>query len=79
MSWNLSLDFTMPPRFIAGSKPQNPPLPPLTASREIDAQAAAGAASSQANPAPIPRIELAAIQKTRAPLTDAAAVSLKSP
>jgi len=54
------------------------PLPLLAEKRQHDAKRLPVAASSQANPAAIPCIRLSAIQKTRAPLTDADATLLKS-
>ena len=43
MSWNVLLDRTMPPRFTGRSQAAKPnSLPPLAASRENNAQDAAG-------------------------------------
>jgi hypothetical protein len=79
MSWNVLLEPTMPPRSITGSQAAKPNrclrCPPVA---KIMPKMLSVAAASQVTPAPIPCIWLAAIQKTRAPLTHADAISLKS-
>ena len=79
MSWNVLLERTMPRRFTGRSQAAKPTLclrwPPAA---KITPKMLPVAASP-GNPAPIPCIRLAAIEKTHAPLTDADAVSLKSP
>ncbi len=79
MSWNVLLEPTMPPHFTGRSQATKPNrclrCPPAA---KITPKMLSVAAASQVNPAPIPCIWLAAIQKTRAPLTHADAVSLKS-
>jgi hypothetical protein len=80
MSWNVLLERTMPPRFTGRSQAAKPNLClRWLPAANITPKMLPVAASSQVNPASIPSIRLAAIQKTRAPLTDAHAVSLKSP
>jgi hypothetical protein len=78
MSWNALLEPTMPPRFTGRSQATKPNrrlrCPPAT---KITPKMLSLAAAPQVTPAPIPCIWLAAIQKTRAPLTHADAVSLK--
>ena len=79
MSWNVPLEPTLPPRFTGRSPAtklnrclRRPPAAKITP------KMLPVAAASQANLPPIPCIWLAAIQKTRAPLTHTDAVSLKS-
>jgi hypothetical protein len=80
MSWNVLLERTMPPRFTGRSQAAKPNLClRWLPAAKITPKMLPVAASSQVNPASIPSIRLAAIQKTRAPLTDVHAVSLKSP
>jgi hypothetical protein len=80
MSWNAPLQPTMPPRFTGRSQATKPNrclrCPPAA---KIMPKMLPAAVSSQVNPAPIPCIRLAAIQKTRAPLKNADTVSFKSP
>jgi hypothetical protein len=79
MSWNVLLERTMSPRFTGRSQATKPNrclrCPPAA---KITPKMLPVAAASQVNPAPIPCIWLAKIQKIRAPLTHADAVSLKS-
>ena len=80
MSWNALLEHTMPPRFAGRPQAAKPTLclrwPTNT---NITPKMLPVAAASQVNPATIPCIRLAAFPKTRAPLTNAGPVSLKSP
>jgi hypothetical protein len=80
MNWNVVLEHAMPPCFTGHFHAAKPILClrwPQAA--KIAPKLLPVAASSQLHPAAIPSIRLAAFQKTRAPLTDADAVSLKSP
>ena len=80
MSWNVLLEPTLPPCFTSCSQATKPNrclrCPPAA---KITPKMLSVAAASHVNPAPIPCISLTAFQKTRAPLTHADAVSLKSP
>ena len=79
MSWNALLEPTMPPRSITSSQAAKLNrclrcLPDV----KIMPKMLPVAAAYRVNPAPIPCIWLAAIQKTPTPLMHADAVSLKS-
>jgi hypothetical protein len=80
MSWNVLLEHTTPRPFTGRSQAAKPTLclrwPPAAKSTT---KMLPVVAPSQVYPAPIICIRLAAIEKTRAPQTDADAVSLKSP
>ena len=66
----------MPPCFFAGSQAAKPTFClRRPAATEFTPNQLLAAAYTQSNRAPILRIELAAIRKTRVPQTDAAAVS----
>ena len=80
MSWNVLLEPTLPPCFASCSQAQSPTVASAARRpRRERPKMPPVAAAPQVNPAPIPCISLAAIQKTPAPLTHADAVSLKSP
>jgi hypothetical protein len=80
MSWNVLLEHTMPRRLTGRSQAVKPTLClRWQPAAKTTAQNEAGRGDVSSKAAPIPSIRLAAIQKTRAPLTDADAVSLKSP
>ena len=79
MSWNVLLEHTTPRPFTGRSQAAKPTLclrwPPAAKSTPKMLRSWL----LLVYPAPIPCIQLAAIEKTRAPQTDADAVSLKSP
>ena len=78
MSWNVLLEHTMPSYWPLTSHKANP-LPPLAASRENNCPNAAGRGGLSSKAAPTPASSLPQSRKTRVSLTDADAVSLKSP
>ena len=78
MSWNVLLEHTMPSYWPLTSHKANP-LPPLAASRENNCPNAAGRGALSSKAAPTPASSLPQSRKTRVSLTDADAVSLKSP
>ena len=80
MSYSLPPERTMLRYFITGSQAAKQALclPRLAATKVMPKRLLAAASSPLDRP-PIFRIELAEIRKARVPLTDAAAVPLKSP